>query len=89
MQEDVLSCNSLPGYSQVEDLATTLTKLALEEGMKVSITKDVRNDIAKQWSQLEDHDKDAAKFVTSYKARWGQCLYGHTEGIDKGQTVMT
>ena len=74
LQEDILGSDRLPGYSKVEALAETLTKVALEEGHKLTVKADVVQTIVEQWGQVDDHDKDWAKFLMQYEARWRTIL---------------
>lgn len=89
LQDDVLSSNPLPGYGKVQELCATLTELAVEDTHRLAISKDTASTIVEQWGQLEEHDKDASKFITAYQARWGQCLYGRTKGSDPAQSIAT
>jgi hypothetical protein len=79
LQEDVLRSNPLPGYSKVEKLYQLLTDIAMEEGSKLCINPDVRSAICQHCEKLEEHDKRASQFVTAYRSRWGNCLYGRTK----------
>ncbi|XP_029691386.1 uncharacterized protein [Takifugu rubripes] len=77
--EDVCGPNHLPGYEQVEELSRVLVDVALEEG-KLAISNSTRRRVIAAWNGLHLHDRRVHLFDSLYSARWGNALFGRTNG---------
>ncbi|XP_056879706.1 uncharacterized protein LOC130520133 isoform X1 [Takifugu flavidus] len=77
--EDVCGPNHLPGYEHVEELSRLLVDVALEEG-KLAISNSTRQRVIAAWNGLHLHDRSIHQFDSLYSARWGNALFGRTNG---------
>ncbi|CAF87167.1 unnamed protein product, partial [Tetraodon nigroviridis] len=77
--EDVCGPNHLPGYEHVEELSKILVDIALEEG-KLAISSFTRQSLIAAWNKLHLHDRSIQQFDSLYAARWGNTLFGQTNG---------
>ncbi|CAF89026.1 unnamed protein product, partial [Tetraodon nigroviridis] len=77
--EDVCGPNHLPGYEHVEELSKILVDIALEEG-KLAISSFTRQSLIAAWNKLHLHDRSIQQFDSLYAARWGNTLFGRTNG---------
>ncbi|TWW54896.1 hypothetical protein D4764_0276320, partial [Takifugu flavidus] len=77
--EDVCGPNHLPGYEHVEELSRLLVDVALEEG-KLAISNSTRQRVIAAWNGLHLHDRSIHQFDSLHSARWGNALFGRTNG---------
>ncbi|XP_053271555.1 uncharacterized protein LOC128429789 isoform X3 [Pleuronectes platessa] len=77
--EDVCGPNHLPGYQHVEELSSILVEIALEEG-KLALSDSTRERVVSAWNKLDLHDRSIQQFDSLYSARWGNALFGRTNG---------
>lgn len=78
-EEDMCGPNHLPGYPHVEELSKVLVEIALEEG-KLALDSSTRQRVISAWKKLELHDGSIQQFDSLYPARWGNTLFGRTNG---------
>ncbi|CAM4515131.1 unnamed protein product [Leuciscus chuanchicus] len=77
--EDVCGPNHLPGYQHVQELSKVLVEIALEEG-KLAVSDTIRQRVISAWNKLDLHDHNIQQFNSLYSARWGNALFGRTNG---------
>ncbi|TWW78042.1 hypothetical protein D4764_11G0001630 [Takifugu flavidus] len=63
----------------VEELSRVLVDVALEEG-KLAISNSTRRRVIAAWNGLHLHDRRVHLFDSLYSARWGNALFGRTNG---------
>ncbi|ELT87165.1 hypothetical protein CAPTEDRAFT_224944 [Capitella teleta] len=59
-----------------------LASFGCQEGPILILPTQQRNAVVEAWNSLHDHDRIPSKFLSVYKAHWGNTLYGRTKGLD-------
>ena len=84
--QDVLSESHLhlPGFSEVENLALALLKLA-DDGDQHLVPPHIRKMIEESASRIHDHDKSTRSFIKKYESKWGYTLFGRCLGPESAE----